>query len=84
MQKLNYDKIKQVKNNDGDNILLVKTIYDIETGIAQEQRETMVDVDMIDDRISALQTEINKLQAIKTCISEKSFDIVEDKRSFTK
>lgn len=84
MQKLNYDKIKKVMAIDGDNIFLVKTMYDIETGIAKEQIETMVDVGMIDDRVAALQAEINKLQSIKTCISEKSFDIVEDKRSLTK
>jgi len=79
MQRISYDFIKKNIKKDETEIILVKNKYDIDTGEKTEETETLIDVDLISDRISALQSEIDNLTTIKNRVQADDFDIVEDK-----
>ena len=79
MQRISYDAIKKIIKNDETEIILVKNKYDENTGEKTEETETLIDVDLISERIALLQSEIDNLNAIKNRVQADDFDIVEDK-----
>ena len=81
MERILYDEIKQVKQNSGDEIRLVKKVYSTITGEVEREVETYIDTTLLDARIIRLQEEIDSLQALQTKLVAKSFDVVEDKRT---
>ena len=81
MKKISYDFIKKIIKKDETEIVMVKNKYDENTGEKTEEIETMIDVDMISDRINELQSEIERLTAIKTRVQNDDFDITENKTS---
>ena len=81
MKKISYDFIKKIIKKDETEIVMVKNKYDENTGEKTEEIETMIDVDMISDRINELQSEIERLTTIKTRVQNDDFDITENKTS---
>jgi len=81
MERILYDEIKQVKQNSGDEIRLVKKVYSTITGEVEREVETYIDTTLLDARIIRLQEEIGSLQTLQSKLVAKSFDIVEDKRT---
>lgn len=80
MDKLKYDKVKQKRNNQEDEIVLTKKIYNVETGEIEEEKEFNFDPSIINDRIANLQTEIENLKTLQYKITNNQFDEIIDKR----
>jgi len=79
MKKIVYDKLKLNQKKDEDEVILVKSRYDENTGEKVEEVETMIDIDLIPDRILALQSEIDVLTEIQNRVQNNDFDISENK-----
>ena len=79
MKKIVYDKLKLSQKKDEDEVILVKNRYDENTGEKVEEVETMIDIDLIPDRILALQSEIDVLTEIQNRVQNNDFDISENK-----
>jgi len=78
MKKVLYDSIKKNINKDETEIFLIKNKYDENTGEKTEEIETLIDIDLISNRINALQAEIDNLTTIKNRIQANDFDIIVD------
>ena len=81
MERILYDEIKQVRQDSGDEIRLVKKVYSTITGEVEQEVESFIDMQTLAARIATLQEEIIRLQALQSKLSAKSFDVVEDKRT---
>ncbi len=77
---IKYDKVKQVRTDRENLIVLISDIYDRHTGEFAREEETMIDADIIAERIVKLQDEIVRLEALQVKIINDDFDVVEDKR----
>jgi uncharacterized small protein (DUF1192 family) len=74
LNRLKYDKIKEVKKEKGSEIFLVKAVYNPETGEKEKDEEMAIDPAVLSERILVLQDEIAQIQTLQNRISTKDFD----------
>ena len=82
MEKIKYNRLKKIiKENDSEEYLIERDIYDKDTGELQDTVENYVDPEVLADREQVLESEAKKVKELRNNISQGRFDKKEDRRS---
>lgn len=79
-----HAKIKWLRTNKKDLILILQERFNQHTGEKEESIERPVNVPGLNKRIATLTEELNALSAIKDKITRGDFDVIEDQRTIHK